>query len=1699
VLFALWLPLAIIFEAPAAAVAVAGGAVAVPIIIHLLNRRRFRIAPWAAMRFLLAAQKKNSRRMRLEQLLLLLVRCALVLLLITAMLCVTPWAEAMWRWMFPNAITTTVGGGQRTHKILVLDGSFSMALKEGDGNCFDRAKTLAAQMVRESTPGDAFSVVMMAAPARTIIGEPSEDRGRVAEVIEKLRLPHGNADLLATLNTVDGLLQSSSGKYPGKEVYFLTDMQQSTWIARQPPLAAATLQKIHTRGRAILVNVSGEVPATNLAITSLNIQEDLVTRGRPVTITARVFNHGTQALDKVSLRFEVGKARAKQGEKELDPHVIQTLELEHVERGESSHSITYTFTEPGEWVLHVQAQEDALPLDDHRYAVVSVRDHVNVLIVNGRSDGDPFDTQSGKWLELALNPEDENSKLSPARVKVINTADLVKADLSSYDCVFLCDVPEVFPDVAQRLTDVVRLGGGVVFFLGPQVNREKYNQELFKGGKGLLPVPLDRLENATEGYDFQLSGEEKAFNEAPLREFSRETYKNTLFAARFRTFFQVGEPASGTKPRRVLLFAPIKQSGRDRVGRVDKAPAGGAAVLEWNPPVGDELQAARKKSDAASIPPDRLRGRVVLVTTTANTAWNSWPASPSYPAFVQELLTFAASGRLRERSVEVAEPLELFLPNKLDGAEAKVMTPDGRTETTSSMTLGNSALVRWTDTDVSGIYKVLVGSDPQEYVFAVNVPSINDAQTSESSLNRVGREELQTLYNTPDLQVVRDLRDVDHSIGPNAVAKTEYQPLGGDIAHWILLIVLALVLIEVVLAWVFGHYSAAVTPDELAPKPLTGWEVALYVVPWVLFALVVCIGGVLIHYAITNDFLGFLPNSVRRTLEWWMNIPAPEKGESNRWRLEYTPYFLDARSDPWIAGTIAAGAIALVYLIYRKEGRRVGAGHRILLGSLRLGLLALLLVLVLPQTKLFFERQAWPDVVILIDDSESMSAVDKYSDARVQEAAEKLAQVGTFTQLERLKIAKALLTRSENDWLTALVQMKQVRLHVYHCSTRAARISDVNTIDDVAAARTTIQSLEATDTNDSSQLGTAVRQVINDFRGSSLAAVVMLTDGVTTEGEDLPRVAKYAAQMGVPLFFVGIGDAHDVRDIYLQNLQVDDNVYVRDKLIFELDLVGKGYKNLTVPVTLREKGKAEVLDKQMVVLDASGKPVKVTLKHTPETAGDKQYVIDTPVQDDEVDKDNNHLERAVRVNESKLIKVLYVEGYPRFEFRFLKTLLERESNRTKGNKSIDLRVLLLDADDNYQLQDRCAIGRPSEEELKKDPRQPFGPYAFPTRRELFTFDVVILGDVDPLTFQGSKRITKQNFTDLADFVREQGKGLLMIAGERFAPLAYRDTELAKVLPVDVIADRPQDDEDAPRTDGFRPELTPAGRMHPIFRFTPSDKENDEIWSHLREMYWWSEGYVPKRAAEVLAVHPRVKSQDKKGQHALVLQQFVGSGRCMFFGFNETWRWGFREDQLRFNQFWIQTVRYLSRTRSGRIEVRLDQQTHYRRGQPIKATVRFPDDGQAQKEDGSVKLTVERRNPSRPPQTIKLAHVPGSRGRAFEGTLTQTPEGEYRFWLSEPVVADPKPSASCKVLAPPGEMYGLRLDQPALEAAAETSGGRYYNLADADRLVDDLPHGTRITVNAPGPPWLVWNHVVLFLLLLTFLTTEWLLRKRKNLL
>ncbi len=1668
---------AFLFFSPWAALGVAAGAVSIPIVIHLLSRRRFRIVTWAAMRFLLQAQKQNIRKMRLEQLLLLACRCLMLLLLVLAMASVMPWAEALWYRLFPDSAVLAAAGLQRTHKVLVLDGSMSMALKTGDGSCFDRARARANQIMEAGSGADGFSVVFMTAPAVRVVPEPSENRRKVQEEIAKLRLPHGNADLAGALHAVDDMLRTSPTRYEAREVYFLTDLQGATWTGPANRDIAETMQRIQGRARVAFVDV-GQEATDNLAVTGLTLREPLATTETPVTVLATLQRFGGTEARETRAELLIGKARAAAGD---PPFQLRTVEqrLMTMQPGSSATvAFQHVFTTPGEYAVQVRLESDALEPDDARALVITVKDTVPVMLVNGKPAADP-EEEATYYLRYALNPVRTGPapRNFPARPRVLSEAQFADAtlgDLTPFDCVFLCDVPRLGSAEVRRLETHLQRGGGVVFCLGPHVDLEAYNRLVYRNGAGILPAKLLGVQRAaTDRACTFYANDERAFRQPPLAAFADDEQRANLLAARFQQYVRVELPPK-ERTRKLLAFMPETQKADGPPPKDGKAgpnlplPAGDSALVEWA----------------------RHRGRVVLFTSTVNTDWTTWPGGPTFPPLFNEVMRFAVAGRLRGQTGLVGEPLVEYLSAGSAGLEVKVQTPDGRTEQTTTQTEDDSAVMRWTETDQSGIYRMTLGQHPREHLFAVNVPvAAEGQQASESNLARVDKAGLQSAYPQWEFQVVREPGDVVHALpSTNGDGPVVLRGMGTAIARFLLLAVLVLALVEVLLAWRLGHHS------KTAANATTASGRALPITVGIIAGLLfIAVAGVLIHTAWTQDFLGFLPDRVRGSVEAAFGVPQAVPGESSHWRLEYTPYLIrNAAQEPWVIGLLASAALGLVGYVYTREGRTASGRQRALFAGLRIFLILLMLVVLLPQLQLWFERQGWPDVVVLIDDSASMSATDQCRDPRVQEAAQRLAGLGGLTEPQRLQLAQTLLTHPDSDWLGQLLSDRKVKLHIYRCSASAARVADVSQPDQRDAAVAAIRALRAN--GEPSRLGQGIQQALKEFRGSSIAALIMLTDGITTEGEDLVQASRYAVEAGVPLYFVGMGDSHEVRDLILHDLQVEDTVFVHDRLVFEARLTAQGYVNMgPVPVILYEKtkdGQLKEVARERVTPDPQGKPTKFRITHRPSEPGEKVYVLEATPQPDEVQPpDNNRLERTVFVREAKPSRVLYIEGYARSEFRFVKTLLEREGAGDKGQKSIELKVLLLDAQEDWHLQDRSA--RPD----------------FPTKEELNQFDVVILGDVD----LKHPKMGEKNVRLLVDFVRERGGGLLLIAGKRDNPRSYKDSPLADVLPIQITGVGPLDDPDAPRAEGFRPVLTPLGRMHPIFRFSPDEAENAAIWNHLAEIYWYADGYKLQPAAEVLAVHPKTRAGARVPASAtgderlpLMVQHFVGAGRCMFLGIEETWAWGFREDQLRFNQFWIQTVNYLARHRLGRIDLRLDRQTPYRRGEPIKLMVRFPDDAPPPNAGTEIKVSVEHRPPKgKEPaetevQTLQLAKVQGSRA-SYEALLTRTPEGEYRFRLSAPSVTGPQPRVECRVLPPPGEMERLQMNQPDMERAAEQTHGKFYTLADADKLLEELPTGTRIVTSTPGPPWLLWNHPATFALMIGLFGAEWILRKRKHLL
>jgi hypothetical protein len=1754
-------------------------AVSVPIIIHLLNRRRYKIVTWAAMRFLMAAQKQNSRRLRIEQVFLLAVRCLLIALLVFAMASVMPWMENLWAKVWPEGGGPAVARSARTHHLFVIDGSLSMTTTVDGRSWFDAARELALRKMDACPAGDGFSILLMKESPTWVVGETSADARKVKRELESLASGHGNASVPTALNMISAKLVENGTRYPSQVVYFFTDLQKATWATASSAPREGEAPKddkerdvtaeIQQKARTVFVDV-GRDGVPNLACVDLTLTSAYALSAEETRFVATIRNFSDKPRTNVKMEVLIGKAKEAAGDAPLTMRSVGNEFIAVVPGEPRTIEFAYRFPAAGNYVVQVKLENDALELDNTRSMVLTVKDTIPVLLVNGKGAPDRFE-RATEYLRLALNPfrPGTEPKFAPLRPKVVTVAqfqDMPEEELAAFDCIFLADVAQIGPADARRLEGHVRRGGGLVVSLGDKAveNIDGYNRFLFRQSQGLLPAELIKKVGAPAEHHYALQSQESDYDLPPLREFAGQDEKSSLATARFRNYVQA-RAATDTRARTFMTFR-AERTSIDKGPIAREIPDNDIAFIEWNPP----LPRVEGRRPTAVSP--RMRGKVILFTSTLNLDWSSWPGSPSFGALMQELTRYGMTGRLREQSSPVGTPFEEYLPaagGELDAIlHLPALAAGQKSPKVKTQLIDDVNVFRWTDTDVSGIYRLALVNQPLEIPFAINVPAAtSDQRGSESDLSRVDGEKLKSIFPGWDFQLVADPLAAALQGGVAPIRDTdvlpERTPVGPDIARKALWLVLALLLLEVIVAWKFGHYSSVA---GVGAQPATGLFAPLAVAAFA--SIVFALGAyVLWQDARTGDFLSFLPDSWRASIEMILGVPPPPPGEMTNWRLERAAVFLGSTSDGWILGCIGVVSVVMTLLIYLAEAPTVRPAYKLLLAALRLFMIMTTLAVFLPQLQLHIDRQGWPDLVFVFDDSRSMGEPDAFQDDKVRKRAkelgeriqqqvaeqlpakiavaqaelaskqaqleknpaletvvedlrERLAYLQTIhTQIQapgwrpsRLQLAQALVLKGERDWLKFFVDNRRMKLHLYHLDHqgRATKfpdgensLADINDNTDpfaIERAKKGVMGLDAE--GKESRLGTALRQVVDHYRGSNLAAVVMFTDGVTTRDETIGQFAEYAAQKGVPLFFVGIGDDREVRDLRLHDLQCEDTVYVKDRIIFEARLTGQGYKDMTVPVVLKVKqkdGKERVVGSTNVKVDPSGKAVKLRLTDRPEQIGRRTYIIEVePPKVEGAEKQPNptnlRLERTIDVLETKLIKVLLVDGQPRYEFRFLKTLLERESSDKKENKSVDVKVVLMDADPDFALTDKFVLSK------------------FPsTPAALAAFDVIILGDVNPKSFDTT---TMQN---IAAFVRGDAKtkgggGLIMIAGPMYGPHAFKGTPIADVMPIEPLTKTPPP-EPIDRVERLRLELTPVGRQNPIFRFVPEEAANQDIWQKLAPMYWWATGFKLKPLAEVLAVHPTAKADfpgPGENRLPLAVHQFVGSGRSLFYGFEESWRWRFREDEARYGQFWVQTLRYLSRGRNNRTDLRLDRQTPYRVGEPIKITVRFPENQllPGDKAKPEVKVRVEYRPDSKQEGPVdpeisflQLTKVEGSIA-TFEDQFKQTREGKYRFRLQSPDMStndNEKPSAEAMVELPPGELDRLRMNYQEMTQAAELTQGRFYTLSNADALPDEVPPGSAISLSSPHPPERLWNNWLLFGWVMFLLTSEWLLRKRKHLL
>ena len=776
-----------------------------------------------------------------------------------------------------------------------------------------------------------------------------------------------------------------------------------------------------------------------------------------------------------------------------------------------------------------------------------------------------------------------------------------------------------------------------------------------------------------------------------------------------------------------------------------------------------------------------------------------------------------------------------------------------------------------------------------------------------------------------------------------------------------------------------------------------------------------------------------------------------EAGQGTVWGIEYAwPW------PPWLTVLFAACAALFVVAIYLRDHRRHSRPYRLMLAALRLLLIAMVLLMI-AQVTLSLKRTGLPCAAVLVDDSLSMTTVDQYDAKLGKTIGERMKRARLAdAEASRWNLARTLLAEDRGALLRGIAEGH--RLQVYFLTgVRPSRHDDVpGIVKEIRAAAAT---------GDRTRLGSGIQAVLDELRGTSPAGLVILTDGINTDGPPLADAAEYARRRGVPLFPIGLGSQQPLRELKLSDLLVDDVVFLNDVVTFDCRLTASGFQGKKVVVSLRQSGKAAVLAKTEVTIEADGQPQSVRVPFRPTEVGRFEFVVEAQPRDGELKTERNRQVRTVQVRKEK-IRVLLVQAYPSFEFRYLRNMLERD-------EMIALHTVLQEADLEHAEQDASALR------------------VFPLRREeLFAYDVVILGDVNPAL------LSPAALQNLAEFVDQPAKGgaLVLIAGPAFMPAAYRQTPLGRLLPFAAENVRPPDPAHV-ISEGFVVQPTDIGLISPAMQLGDTPAETEEIWHHLPPLYWLLELPALKPGVRVLAEHPTRLAPD--GRHLPVICfQYVGAGKVLFHATDETWRWRFRTGDAYFARYWVQTIRSLCRSKladAGRSALLSTDRREYAEGEPVRLRARFTDERLAPAEDNGVIVVVERSG--RQSERLQL-HRAASGRSFFEGVLSRPAPGDYHAWIAIPALKTETPAVDFTVQPPAGEFAEIRMDAAELRRAAEQTGGRFYTFETAERLLGDLPPGRQVPIESlpPLPLWNTWPALALFLGLLI---GEWILRKRRG--
>jgi hypothetical protein len=666
----------------------------IPIIIHLLYRRKFRRIDWAPMHYLKLSIQRNRRRIRLEQLLLLLLRIAAVLLLFTLVARPVTHLRGLASWL---------GGTSGTSQLLLIDDSLSMDYRDSGRSALDRARDLAAEILRSVGPKDRFTLALASAPRRPLVREVElTDADELAALVTSIKPTATLVSWEAVFEAVEELV--AGGTYPISELTVVTDLRRAGWDDQLTELG----NRFAARRLKMRIFDVGTTRTGNVAVDDFQATSPLAVVGAPTTWEAVIRNGADREMTGLDATFTVDGKPSVVRLPTLEPGVAVSVPL------------VATFQEPGTHHVAIELPADDLPADNRRQAVAVVRDRVDLVLVDGEPSSERL---AGEVDLLALSLALGVNEAEAFRIHVLTDSEWASLVNTPCDMLVLANVATLTADQAAQIERLVRGGMGLVIFVGDQIDAANYNQLLRRDGVGLLPAALETIaEEEVSGLVVEPEDSSPLVALLQLKAAVLERIK-------IHKHYQVRLPKD-----------PAKENVR--------------VLARWN------------NADAAPAVIEKMfgRGRVLLWTITADKQWSPWPLEPSYVMAMREATTRTVRSDMVSRQLMAGESIRWLLADGKKATSATIEIPDGdRPKPVTIEESHDAQTLAYTDTRHAGLYKLAwqePSSTTREELLAVNPNHL------ESNLARIAAAELQKLWGAfkPEIISAASLADAPLAI-----------------------------------------------------------------------------------------------------------------------------------------------------------------------------------------------------------------------------------------------------------------------------------------------------------------------------------------------------------------------------------------------------------------------------------------------------------------------------------------------------------------------------------------------------------------------------------------------------------------------------------------------------------------------------------------------------------------------------------------------------------------------------------------------------------------------------------------------------------------------------------------------------------------------------------------------------------------------